>query len=660
MGGFAEEEQQPGRPVLSMRLKLACFGLIFFSLVGLATRMGLDAIAASMSLGSQSELRSYREVAGILVAICTDPDYTQGSTECMLLMYRDGVAEKLWSNVISGSVDSVTLADLDDDEEPELIAQTSTMMYGGPLFGARSLLIYQNMSGGFDLVLNISSPIQGYSEGFRSYPIDYYDNGKSYLISVFDSQLMLIGYDSGRPVVQQRLCNVSCGPFTVGDLNGDGRDDIVYLSEGGFTVRENEGNGKYSRTIVNRSIPEPMEMLIDDVDGDGENELVITGASWPTGVPTMSIWRHSVDGFREIWNYRGPWHVDHGGWYEGMGYAAAWDADGDMVKEVVLSGAMWDHGGNDTWVEKALPLHCDDLRSCDSSFSDGGSMLLGVGGDLVVVEREMGEIQTRHLALPKYGPGGNRLDVWPIKTGPIYSKSDLESILRISAPRLPQLQDDKFAGVLDAAIEAAGYSLAAGRLDEAGLLTLMVDRALSRNTSVITSPGARSVFDEALDIALRCLGEGWYGSAAKSLEAGWRISSLMQTFQNMSGGGFLIDQLWEAADELDTSPTISLVIASWCDGEEVKELAQEMFWIEESWRTTNASVSSRDALMVENLLTSAKTYLADRNTVDCEQKISSLRQKLEQLSVEVPVPYGMCLLFLLGLGIGCRSSPPTW
>jgi len=136
---------------------------------------------------------------------------------------------------------------------------------------------------------------------------------------------------------------------------------------------------------------------------------------------------------------------------------------------------------------------------------------------------------------------------------------------------------------------------------------------------------------------------------------------LMQTFQNMSGGGFLIDQLWEAADELDTTPTTSLAIASWCAGKEVKELAQEMFWIEESWRTTNASVSSRDALIVEDLLASAKTYFGQRNTLDCRQKISSLRQKLEQLSVEVRIPYGMCALplFVVGLvltGTG-RSAP---
>ena len=85
--------------------------------------------------------------------------------------------------------------------------------------------------------------------------------------------------------------NTPCFPITVGDLNGDGCEDVVQLTEssnGGITETRaivyyskgySSGSWVYDTVhVLNSNIQCSNDLLIDDLNGDGKNELVITGA----------------------------------------------------------------------------------------------------------------------------------------------------------------------------------------------------------------------------------------------------------------------------------------------------------------------------------------------------------------------------------------------
>jgi hypothetical protein len=70
----------------------------------------------------------------------------------------------------------------------------------------------------------------------------------------------------------------------VGDLNGDGRADLVVATETsdrGFSVLLNEGEGRFGAPLNYRvpDAPALVTMALADIDGDGRLDLAVTGDS---------------------------------------------------------------------------------------------------------------------------------------------------------------------------------------------------------------------------------------------------------------------------------------------------------------------------------------------------------------------------------------------
>jgi hypothetical protein len=66
--------------------------------------------------------------------------------------------------------------------------------------------------------------------------------------------------------------------FAIGDMNGDGTPDLVFVSEGAITVLL--GKGKYQYQVLNPTIIEPYDRgpILGDIDGDGHPDIAFLGS----------------------------------------------------------------------------------------------------------------------------------------------------------------------------------------------------------------------------------------------------------------------------------------------------------------------------------------------------------------------------------------------
>jgi len=417
----------------SMRQKLGLAFMIYFS--GATVLLVLaDSISGQEGDGTTT---------GALILLSSS---TGNEARIHLYEYVSGQLRSRWvSRTTGGMGTGAWLLDLNADGSPEIVAGVwNTYGSDAETTAASSLLIYQNTSGYYDLVLNHTETQRASFTMSRAVMMDYYGNGTNLLVWILNRSLVLVGYESGKPVVKAHLAPAGEWGFDVGDVNGDGRSDIVCADPAWhrrLLVYENQGQGVYTESLVEgvdqwgkQHMPYPLdEIRVGDVDGDGVNEIILGGCC--AGSPTLSVWGYENLTYREIWSYLG-------GTIQSLDLG---DVDGDGMNEIVTAAefgtgqaeqrhgiSIWKYNFSDrsfyrTWedLNTRIPegLSLCQMQNIRVSPIDSGQPPAIVGVTWSLGTKDTG--RGRYLYVIRKGvngyvatsirvAGGTVIDVWPL------------------------------------------------------------------------------------------------------------------------------------------------------------------------------------------------------------------------------------------------------
>lgn len=119
-------------------------------------------------------------------------------------------------------------------------------------------------------------------------------NGTAYVTDAFVNLLLNNGADASGNATFQALrsfstgTNINPGALVVGDLNGDGNDDVAAVQTGGSNVTVLQGNGSGSLgTARHYGVGSgPVSLAVGDLDGGGRLDL-ITANQWSNDVSVL-------------------------------------------------------------------------------------------------------------------------------------------------------------------------------------------------------------------------------------------------------------------------------------------------------------------------------------------------------------------------------------
>lgn len=265
------------------------------------------------------------------------------TSRAMLYNYY-GEPIMVWkSGKVDGVITAVTFLEISGDMIPEVVVSTSPVFHctdqGTCYFGNKSLLIYRYTNGTWELSYSESREWGTMSSDIaRARLIDYFDNGTKYLIDIYDTDLVLVRYDTNGESRFQRLDYLmGWYGFDVGDVNHDGREDIVHVGPGGILlVQENLGNGVYVEKKCVGKLPDTIdEIRIGDVDGDAKDEVVVVG----NGRAALGVFEYTESGYNLKWSYRPDISIDPAIQCLDIG-----DVDGDGKNEIVTAAEIGEKG----------------------------------------------------------------------------------------------------------------------------------------------------------------------------------------------------------------------------------------------------------------------------------------------------------------------------
>ncbi len=305
--------------------------------------------------------------------------------------------------------------------------------------GPRWLLVYENRSGVYRLVFNQTGS-GGVSDISRGQMIDYFGNESRQMLIIFGGRMVLLGYRSGAPMILQTLSEAFGYGFAVGDVNHDGRPDIVHKAVNGFAVLENLGGGMYNSILAGQGSWESPyfadEIRVGDVDGDGLNEIVMVGCCTPA--PVLSVWENVHGGYERLFSYFTDCPYDEKTGGAGIQSVEICDLDRNGASEIITateSGCtrgvvIWEYNKmDDSW----LPLWEDettriekhpvsDMLTLRALVDGNATMLLGLGRSrkegspadtvLYILEKEDTGFRSARRLLWEGGSAIQNLDVW--------------------------------------------------------------------------------------------------------------------------------------------------------------------------------------------------------------------------------------------------------
>lgn len=183
--------------------------------------------------------------------------------------------------------------------------------------------------------------------------VDLDGDGKPQLICHWEGRWGSIEPDWGAPEEPWRFVPLSDpGPWKefyhgmgVGDLNGDGRTDLV-INDGWF-IQPDESHGAWAWTPHRFSSGRGgAQIFVDDLDGDGDRDVITSLDAHGWGLAWFEQHRHDGQTAFRMHQFMGTRdEIDRYGVAFTQPHALAHaDINGDGLKDVVVGKRMWAHG----------------------------------------------------------------------------------------------------------------------------------------------------------------------------------------------------------------------------------------------------------------------------------------------------------------------------
>ncbi len=253
--------------------------------VKLATGSGTFASPTTYSLGSQPGALALADVSGdgkidVIAADATGLD--------VLLGNGDGTLQAVKTLPAGGSLSSVAIADFNMDGKPD-VAAANAVTGGISLFmnsgnGAFESARTVSLSSGLIALSAVSGDFNGDDKPDLIVAYSPTDNtqpgGVAVLLGNGDGTFQpAVNIPLPGPILQQIVGSASSAPLAVGDLNGDGKLDVVTVIRGATSnqvaVLLGIGNGTFQPPLFTNTQTAPPMIVITDQNGDDIPDLVL-------------------------------------------------------------------------------------------------------------------------------------------------------------------------------------------------------------------------------------------------------------------------------------------------------------------------------------------------------------------------------------------------
>ena len=251
--------------------------------VELATGKGKFGNPVPYSLGSQPGAVELADVNGdgkldVVAADATGID--------VLLGDGNGTLSAVDTYPASGSLSSITIADFNGDGKPDVAAASaagSVAVFLGSGGGAFQPAQSVTLAGGLVPLSAVSGDVNrdgkpdlvvAYNQSDQTQP-----GGVAVLLGKGDGTFQApVNITLAGPLVQQTTGSAASAALALGDLNGDGKLDVITAVQGSpnqVAVLLGKGNGSFQAPLLSNTNTAPPMIAIAEINGDGKPDLVL-------------------------------------------------------------------------------------------------------------------------------------------------------------------------------------------------------------------------------------------------------------------------------------------------------------------------------------------------------------------------------------------------